>query len=50
MGILVDMKTGEFVMNDDIGNLLEYVNALNELGIPHNFVVYPHDDAYAEVA
>jgi len=50
MGILVDMKTGEFVMNDDIGNLLEYVNALNEMGISHNFVVYPHDEAYAEVA
>jgi len=50
MGTLVDMKTGEFIEVGDLGNLLEYVNALNEMGVEHNFEVFVDDSAFAEVA
>lgn len=50
MGILVDMNTGAFVDAGDIGNLCEYVNALNEMEVDHNLRVFLEDDAYAEVA
>lgn len=50
MGVLVDMTTGKIVKTGDIGNLCEYVNALNECGIEHNYRIFLEDDVYAEVA
>ena len=49
MGILVDTKTGEFLEIGDAGDLLEYVNALDEMGVVHSLRVYLDDEAYAEV-
>jgi hypothetical protein len=39
MGILVDTSTGKVVDTGDLGNLCEYVNALNEMGVEHNLIV-----------
>jgi len=39
MGNLIDLKTGSVVARGDIGNLLEYVNALNEMGEEHSLIV-----------
>ncbi len=50
MGTLVDTNTGEFLETGDAGNLLEYVNALEEMGVVHSLRVYLEDDAYSEVA
>jgi hypothetical protein len=50
MATLIDMKTGEFLEVGDLGNLLEYVNALDEMGVEHNLEVFLDDNAYAEVA
>ena len=36
MGTLVDTNTGEFLETGDAGNLLEYVNALEEMGVVHS--------------
>jgi len=49
MGTLVDTKTGEFLEVGDLGNLLEYVNALDEMGVEHNLEVFLDDSAYAEI-
>lgn len=50
MGILVDVSTGKFLDTGCLGNLLEYVNALNEMEIEHTLAVYSEDEAYAEFA
>lgn len=47
MGVLVNELTGEFVDSGCFGNLCEYVNALNEMGVDHNLVVHLEDEAYA---
>ena len=39
MGNLVDSTTGAVVETGDLGNLLEYVNALNECEVEHNLIV-----------
>ena len=45
MGTLVDTNTGEFLETGDAGNLLEYVNALEEMGVVHSLRVYLSDEA-----
>jgi len=39
MGNLVDSSTGAVVDTGDLGNLCEYVNALNEMGVEHTLVI-----------
>ena len=50
MGTLVDTNTGEFLETGDAGNLLEYVNALEEMGVVHSLRVYLDDEAFGEIA
>ena len=51
MGILVNIVSGKFVEFGDIGNLFEYLNALNECGEDTSmFRIYSEDGAYGEVA
>jgi hypothetical protein len=49
MGVMVDVRTGEFVAVGDLGNLAEEAMVLHEMGETH-FVVYREDDAYGEFA
>ena len=49
MGKLVNELTGEFVDSGDLGNLLEYVNALEEMGVVHSLRVYLENDCFEEV-
>ena len=50
MGTLVDTNTGEFLETGDAGNLLEYVNALEEMGVVDSLRVYLDDEAFGEIA
>ncbi len=48
MAVLVDITTGQFVSTDDLGNLCEWLNAMEECeqDVSH-LEIYPEDEAYA---
>ena len=48
MGVIVNVKTGEFVATGDIGNLAETLMVLEEMGRADDLRIYPEDEAYAE--
>lgn len=51
MGVIVDIRTGEFVACGDIGNLAEELNAMYELEMEvEHLRLYPEDVAYGEFA
>lgn len=51
MGVIVDIRTGEFVECGDIGNLAEMLQAMYEMEMEIDHLrLYPEDEAYAEVA
>ena len=48
MGIIVNVKTGEFVATGDLGNLADTLMVLSEMGSADHLRIYPEDEAYAE--
>ena len=49
MGVIVDVRSGEFVATGDIGNLAEELMVRHEMGQTH-LQLFLEDDAYAEFA
>lgn len=51
MGVIVNIKTGEFVETGDLGNLAEWLNAMHEMEMEIDHLrLYAEDDAYAVFA
>ena len=51
MGVIVNIKTGEFVECGDIGNLAETLQAMYEMDMEIDHLrLYPEDVAYGEFA
>ena len=48
MGVIVNVKTGEFVATGDFGNLAEELMVMQEMGLADNLRLYLEDEAYAE--
>ncbi len=48
VAVLVDTTTGKFIATDDVGNLSEWLNAMQECeqDVAH-LSIYPEDEAYA---
>ena len=48
MGVIVDIRTGEFVATGDLGNLAEELNAMYEMEMDiEHLRLHAEDDAYA---
>ena len=48
MGVIVDIRTGEFVATGDIGNLAEHLQAMYEMEMEvEHLRLHLEDDAYA---
>ena len=48
MGVIVDIRTGEFVATGDLGNLAEELNAMYEMEMDiEHLRLHVEDDAYA---